>query len=91
MFRRFFRFIGRIVKAAFRVVKNFFVQTLTNIEAMVLLSLATIGTAAVISELPFFMVMPMWIESTLVIPVLAVTIVSMITWIMCKRLSLCEE
>lgn len=91
MIGRFFRFIGRIVKAALKTVKDFVVGIVKNVEAVTILGLATVGTAALLAELPFIIAMPMWIESSLVIPVLATTIVLTIVFIMERRLSLCPS
>lgn len=90
MFKAIFGFIGSIVKAAIRTIGRVIISTVTNIEAVVILSLASIGTAAILAELPFIIAMPMWIESALVIPVLATSFVMLLAFIMERRLSCCE-
>lgn len=90
MIRKLFGFIGRVIKSAIKVVKNFFVQTISNIEAITILGLATVGTAALLCELPFIIAMPMWIESAMVIPFISITFVLLIAWVMERRLGCCE-
>lgn len=44
-------------------------------ESIGLLTLASFGLSALIGELPFLLMLPWWIEATMVIPVLSVLIV----------------
>lgn len=43
-----------------------------HIETISVLVLASLGLNALLSEIPFFWTLPLWIESPMVIPVLAV-------------------
>lgn len=89
MIRKICSFIGRVFMTAIRTVKDWIVAMFSNIEAVLILSLATIGTAALLTEIPFYVAIPIWIESMMVIPVLSAMIVLTIVVIMERRLSLC--
>lgn len=91
MIRRIFSFFGNMFKAAWRMVSGFVTDIVTNIEGVVILGLATVGCAAVLAEIPFTIATPMWLEATLVIPVLATTIVLLLAWIMSIRMKGIED
>ena len=90
MVRKLIGFIGNVFKSMFNFVKGFIVNIVVNIEAVVILSLASIGAAAILAELPFIIAVPLWLESTLVIPVIATSIVLMLAWVLELRMTACE-
>jgi uncharacterized protein (DUF983 family) len=63
-----------------------------NPEATAILTLSAVGTTAVVSELPFTMAMPLWLESAIVapmlLPVMSVLFITGLVLIMKWRLSL---
>lgn len=85
---RFFKFIGKVIvntiKLAYNTVKNI----VCNIEAVSILSLASIGTAAVLTELPFHYAVPVFLESAMIIPVVSVLFILLLVTIMEVRLNL---
>ncbi len=50
------------------LVRSFYQHT----EAIVVMLLASLGLNALLGELPFYMLLPLWIEAPMVIPVLSV-------------------
>ena len=76
MISKIANFTKRAVTAAAKSVVGFAVGVARHAETITVLSLSAIGANVLIGELPFYMAMPMWIEATLVVPVLAVLIVS---------------
>lgn len=68
-------FIKDIVKGAVKVIKKTFIDIFNNVESVIVLGAASIGATAIISELPFMIATPMWIESTMVIPVASIILV----------------
>ena len=78
MFRKIKDFVKGVAKAAYHKVKNFFVGVWRHAEAVAILTLAAFGLNVLLGEIPFVFALPMWIEAPLVIPVLAVTIISLI-------------
>lgn len=63
-----------------------------NPEATAILTLSAVGTTAVVSELPFTMALPLWLESAIVVPmllpVMSVMFITGLVLIMKWRLSL---
>lgn len=88
MIKKLFRFIGRVIKKIVHTVINAVKEIVTNIEAVTILSLATVGTAAVLTELPFHFAVPVIMESTMVIPVISVLLILALVSIMELRLAL---
>lgn len=64
----------------------------TNPESTAILTLSAVGTTAVVSELPFTMTLPLWLESAIVapmvLPVMSVLFITGLVLIMKWRLSL---
>lgn len=83
------RFIRKAAAKAVDKVLKFFVGVYHHAEAITILTLAAIGLNALLGELPFIFMLPMWIEATMVIPVLAVVIISLMVkfmeWRMIRR------
>lgn len=87
MIKKFFRFLGRVVRTITRTIVRAVKEVITNIEAVTILSLATVGTAAVLTELPFHFAVPVIMESTMVIPVISVLFILALVSIMELRLA----
>ena len=87
MIRGLFRFLGKVistvVKTAVTIVKNI----VCNIEAVTILSMASIGTAAVLTELPYHFAVPAIMESAMFIPVISVLFIIALLSIMELRMS----
>jgi hypothetical protein len=65
-----------------------FLKTCWNYtEAITILILSSLGLNALLGELPFYFQLPIWIEATMVIPVLSVLGISILLWSMSKRAS----
>lgn len=71
-------FFTTVVEFAYKRVKGFFVSIYQNFESIIVLTLSAIGLTALLSELPFIWTLPMWIEATMVIPVCAVIIITVL-------------
>lgn len=85
-----FTFIRGVVEGIKEVVVKTVKNIIENIEAVTLLSFSAIGVTAVLSELPFTVAMPLFIESLLVtpmiLPLLSITIITALVMIMQYRL-----
>jgi len=82
-----FRFLGNVVKAVWRTVTGAIKEFVCNIEAVAILSFATIGLATILTEIPFHFMLPMWIETTMVIPIISVLAILLLTFVMQARMS----
>lgn len=78
MLKKIAKFCVQAFAAAKNTVKNFFIGCYRHTETIAILVLASLGANALIGELPFLMTLPMWIESPMVIPVLAVLAISLL-------------
>lgn len=65
-------FIKECAVAAKNKVVKFFKGLKDHTEGAVILVLASIGVNALASQLPFMYTLPLWVEATMVIPVLSV-------------------
>ena len=65
---------------------------LANPESVVILTLAAVGTTAVLSELPYMVMVPLWLEAAIVtpmiLPVISVGLIAGLVYIMKFRLGL---
>lgn len=71
-------YLVETTKAAARTVKDFAVGCIRHAETIIVLGLAAIGLNALLSELPFHIALPAWVESPLIIPVIAIVLVSLL-------------
>lgn len=78
MLDKLINFAKRTTHAAVRKVKSFITGTVRHAESVALLSLSAVGLNALAGELPFMFALPMWIESTMVLPVLSVLMVALL-------------
>jgi uncharacterized membrane protein YhdT len=67
--------LKRFIRKVWDKAKSFVASLYHEWESVTILLLATTGLSHIISELPFLISLPLWIESTMVAPVLAVAIV----------------
>ena len=88
MIRRILNFLKNMCLSAFRTTKNIVIDMFNNAEAVILLSAASIGFTAILTEIPFHITVPMWIDAPMVLPFMSVLIVLTIVTIMEKRLAL---
>jgi hypothetical protein len=74
-FQRFKKFIKDVAIAAKNKIVNFVKGFYEHAESVAVLTLASLGAAALIGELPFWVTLPWWIEGPMVIPVLSVLLI----------------
>lgn len=74
-----------VIIVAKNYVVDFFVGLYHNAEGVIVLSLASIGLSALLGELPFWVMLPAWVESPMVIPVISVLIVYSVVKLMERR------
>ena len=65
-------FIKKAVKAAISFLKDTAVDVANHTETAISMVVESIGWTVVIGSLPFIIALPMWVEATMVVPVLAV-------------------
>lgn len=75
----------KVVSIAACYVKDFFVGLYNNAEGVIILSLAVSGLASLLGEVPFWLMLPMWVESPMVIPVFCVIVITLIVKSMERR------
>lgn len=71
-------FTKRTFRAAKRKVVNFVTGCVKHTETIVVLSLSAVGLNALAGEMPFLVALPMWVEATMVIPVLSVLTIGLL-------------
>jgi hypothetical protein len=54
---------------------------LNHFETVGILVLASLGLNILLGELPFYVTLPLWIESTMLIPILSVFGILLIIWV----------
>ena len=74
------RFVTKVVKVAAKDLKDYAVGFYTHLESVGILVLASLGLNQLLGEVPFFLALPAFIEAPLVIPVLAVLLISALIW-----------
>jgi len=72
-------------KAAWAEFKRLLVDIRDNWEAAVILILATIGLSYLIGQIPLTVNVPEWMEASMIIPVIASAIISLLTWLMLRK------
>lgn len=70
--KKFFVDIARDVGAK---LKGFVKGLYEHAEATVVLVLASYGATALLSEIPFYVALPVWVEITMLIPAIGATVV----------------
>jgi hypothetical protein len=76
LFNRCLSFGIEAVKATGRKIARFIVDVTQHTEAVVVLCFASLGASALLAEIPFYMQLPIWVETQMVFPVLSVVIIS---------------
>lgn len=76
------RFTVSTVKSFCRKVWQFVTDMWRHWAAAAVLVLASYGLTALLSEIPFYFSVPMWIEGPLVIPVIAVLLIGLLVKVM---------
>lgn len=77
-----FKFFKKVFSKAISVIKSFVKETVNNIAGVTLLTGAAIGFTKLASEVPFYIQLPFWIESTMVAPVIGLVSVVVLIHIM---------
>jgi len=73
-------FIEDVVKATKNTIVNFFKGIWHHWESVSILILASFGLDALLGEIPFWFSMPMWIEASMVTPVIATMLILFLVW-----------
>lgn len=88
---KFIKKVAKFVKdcaiAAKNKVVGFFKGVYHNAYATTVLVLATLGVNSLIGQLPFMYTLPLWIEATMVIPLISVGVV----WLLVKAMEYTNE
>jgi uncharacterized membrane protein YhdT len=88
---KFIKKVAKFVKdcaiAAKNKVVGFFKGVYHNAYATTILVLATLGVNAMIGQLPFMFALPLWVEATMVIPLISVFVV----WLLVKAMEVTNE
>lgn len=77
---RLTRFLKNVVITAKDKIVDFFVGVYHHAEAITVSVLSAIGLSALLGELPFIYLLPLWVEGPFVIPVFSVFII----WLLLK-------
>ena len=78
-------FVTRTAKSTWHNVKSFVVGLARHAETTIILVAASFGVTSLLSEVPFYLWLPMFVESPMFIPVLSVLIVALLATIAEKR------
>jgi len=84
---RFINWLKKVIMSALNSIKNLFVETVQNIESVVILSFSAIGLTTILSEIPFHYALPAFIDAPLIIPVIAVLTILLLITIMQMRIN----
>lgn len=82
------RFIKKVAVSAFKAVANFIKETFNNAAGVAILAGSAIGFTKLATELPFYIEVPLWIESTMVAPVIGIFSVMALVHLMRLQLKL---
>ena len=85
----------KFIKSVIKGIKDAVIETaksiVYNFEAVIILTLSSIGLTFLLSELPFMISIPLWIElavtTQMILPVLSVLIITGLVMLMNWRLS----
>lgn len=75
---RFKKFCKDVVIAAKNSIVNFFKGIYHHFESVTVLTLSSFGLSALLGEIPFWVALPWWIEAAMVIPLISVTIITLL-------------
>jgi hypothetical protein len=79
-FQRFKTFMKDVLIAAKNKIKEFFVGMYQHAEAITVVTLSSFGLSALLGELPFWVALPWWIETVMVIPLISVAVITILLW-----------
>ena len=77
-----FRFLKKILISAFKTFTNFVKSLYNNAAGVCLLAGSAIGFTKLATELPFIVSMPLWIEATMVAPIIGIASVFILIQLM---------
>lgn len=80
--KRILNFTKKVAVSAFKAITSFVKDTADNIAGVVLLAGSAIGFTKLATEIPFYIQLPLWIESTMVAPVIGVASVFLLVHLM---------
>lgn len=82
-------FIINIFKYILLFFKTWLIDVHNNIEPAIILIFGSIGATALLSEIPFHIILPIWIETTMITPILGILIIIILINVM-KWRGVCE-
>jgi len=91
MLKKILSFTTSVLLIAYNTLKDFVLDIIHNWEALILLSLATIGLTKLLVELPFYIYLPLFVESIWVAPIVATLIVILLVKILEWRMKQCAS
>lgn len=66
--KKIIKFMKVLINSTISTIVEFIREIIDNAEAVTILVLSAIGTMSVLTEIPFYIAMPLWAESAMVIP-----------------------
>lgn len=82
------KFATKVVVATIKAVGGMVKSLVHNAAGVTLLGGATVGFTKIATELPFYAHLPLWIESTMVAPVVGLVVVFLLIQIMNLQMSM---
>ena len=89
-FGRLFAFAKKVVKSAFKAIGEFVKSLAQNAAGVILLGGAAVGFTKLATEMPFYLPLPLWVEATMIAPIIGVAGVFILVQLMKLQLS-CKE
>lgn len=71
-------FVSRTARVIKRRITSFVRGVFRHAETVTVLSLSAVGLNALAGEVPYLVALPVWIESTMIIPVLSVLAIALL-------------
>lgn len=85
---RIFKFFGRVLKAAFRTTIKFVTDVVSNAPGIAILAGAAVGFTTLVTQIPFVIELPLWIEGAMIAPFIGIATVFVLITMMRIQLSL---
>jgi hypothetical protein len=77
-------FVNNIWKQFWKVIFGTLKEIINNIEAVLILSMASIGLTNLLAEVPFHIALPLFVEIPMVVPIISILtiimLVSILNW-----------
>lgn len=82
---KFLTWIKNLFLKALDTVKEIFIDLFKNAEAAVILTFSAIGLTSILAEIPFHYALPAFIDSTFVIPVISISVICLLIFLINYR------